>query len=67
MSGSKGNTSGGTTEGGRTPRDKNEDVTARHGRGGAEPTPNTDATTSARPTRTGENDSNRADPDDPEG
>ena len=66
MSGSRGNTSGGAPGGGRTPRGKNEDVTARHGRGGAEPTPNTDASTTARATRTGENDSRAADPDAPD-
>ena len=65
MSGSPGSSDAGT-KGGRSPRGGNEDVTARHGRGGAEPTPNTDASTSARPTRTGGNDSNPADPDAPD-
>ena len=65
MSGSPGNTSGGT-QGGRTPRGRNEDVVARHGRGGAEATPNPDASTAARATRTGRNDSAHADPDAPE-
>jgi hypothetical protein len=51
-------------DGGRTPRDGNDDVTARHGRPGGGPG-NTDATTHARPTQTGENDSRPADPDAP--
>ena len=68
MSGGSGGSSGsgkGST-GGRPPRGGNEDITARHGRGGAEPTPDADATTSGRPTRTGENDANPADPDAPD-
>ncbi len=64
MSGSPGNTSAGS-QGGRTPRDKNADVTARHGHGGGEHAGDTDASTAARATRTGGNDSRAADPDAP--
>ncbi len=67
MSGSPGNTSSGT-KGGRAPRDANHDVTARHGDDLAHGVRNSDATdaeASARGTRTGEQDSDRHDPDDP--
>jgi uncharacterized protein with PIN domain len=67
MSGSPGNTSAGT-KGGRTPRDDNHDITARHGDDlahGVRHSDATDAEASARGTRTGEQDSNRQDPDDP--
>lgn len=67
MSGSTGNTSAGT-KGGRTPRDGNHDLTARHGddlEHGVRHSDATDAEASARGTRTGEQDSQRHDPDDP--
>ncbi len=67
MSGSRGNTSAGT-KGGRTPRDGNHDLTARHGDDlahGVRHSDATDAESSARGTRTGEQDSPRHDPDDP--
>lgn len=62
MSGSSGNTSSGT-EGGRTPRNGNSDVTARHGAHGDAARDDTGAEASARGTRTGRNDSKPADPD----
>ena len=62
MSGSSGNTSGGAT-GGRTPRNANSDVTARHGSDAASAKDDTGAETSARSTKTGRNDSERSDPD----
>jgi hypothetical protein len=69
MSGSPGNTSAGT-KGGRSPRDGNHDLTARHGddpEHGIRHSDATDAESSARGTRTGEQDSDRHDPDDPAG
>lgn len=64
MSGSPGNTSSGAP-GGRPPRNENADVTERHARGGTGHAGDTDASTAARPTRTGRNDSRPADPDAP--
>jgi uncharacterized protein with PIN domain len=67
MSGSPGNTSAGT-KGGRTPRDGNHDLTARHGDDlahGVRHSDDTGASTSARPTESGEADTRRQDPDDP--
>ena len=66
MSGSPGNTSSGT-EGGRSPRNKNADIVERHDRDGGRHAGGTDASTSARPTQTGERDSKPADPDRPDG
>lgn len=65
MSGSPGNTSAGT-QGGRTPRNANADIVERHHGPGERHSGDTDATTHARPTQTGEQDSKRADPDRPE-
>jgi hypothetical protein len=67
MSGSPGSSSTGTT-GGRSPRDGNHDLTARHGDDpahGVRHSDDTGAEASARGTRTGEADSDRHDPDDP--
>ncbi len=67
MSGSPGNTSSGT-KGGRPAKDATHDITARHGDDlahGVRHSPDTGASTSARPTQTGEHDSERHDPDDP--
>jgi hypothetical protein len=65
MSGSSGNTSAGT-QGGRTPRSDNADIVERHGHGrDADRATDTDASTAARGTRTGRNDSVPADPDVP--
>ncbi len=67
MSGSPGNTSTGT-KGGRPAKDATHDITARHGDDlahGVRHSPDTGASTSARPTQTGEHDSERHDPDDP--
>lgn len=47
MSGSPGNTSGGTP-GGRSPRGTNDDLVQRHGMGGPDATARTDASTDAR-------------------
>ena len=66
MSGSPGNTSSGN-EGGRSPRNKNADIVERHDRDGGRHAGGTDASTSARPTQTGERDSKPADPDQPDG
>jgi hypothetical protein len=52
-------------DGGRPPQNANADVTARHRRDDLPPG-DADAATHARPTRTGENDSRRADPDQPD-
>jgi hypothetical protein len=65
MSGSPGSSSAGT-KGGRTPRNENADLVERHDRDGGRHAGGTDASTSARPTQTGERDSHRADPDRPE-
>ncbi len=65
MSGSPGSSSAGT-QGGRTPRNDNAELVERHDRGGGRHAGDTDATTSARPTQTGERDANRADPDRPD-
>ena len=62
MSGSSGNTSAGS-KGGRTPRGGNEDITERHGRPGGRHDGDTDASTAARPTQTGQQDSEPSDPD----
>ena len=66
MSGSSGNTSAGS-KGGRTPRAENADIVERHGHGrdAADRASDTDASTAARGTRTGRNDSEPADPDVP--
>ena len=65
MSGSAGNTSSGT-KGGRSPRNDNADLVERHDRGGGRHAGDTDASTSARKTQTGERDSKPADPDQPD-
>jgi hypothetical protein len=65
MSGSPGNTSGGT-QGGRTPRGKHDDVTQRHNLGGPDTPANTDASTDARTPRRGKNDDQEQDADRPE-
>ena len=65
MSGSPGNTSAGT-QGGRSPRNENADLVERHDRGGGRHAGGTDASTSARPTQTGERDPKPADPDGPD-
>jgi uncharacterized protein with PIN domain len=67
MSGSPGSSSTGT-QGGRGPRDANHDLTARHGDDlahGVRHSDDTGASTSARPTESGEADTRRQDPDDP--
>jgi hypothetical protein len=65
MSGSPGNTSAGN-QGGRTPRNANADIVERHGRPGGRHSGGTDASTDARATQTGEQDSKQADPDRPD-
>lgn len=65
MSGSPGNTSGGT-QGGRSPRHGNDDVTARHNQKGPQQVQGGSAEESARGTVTGRNDSRQADPDQPD-
>ncbi len=67
MSGSPGNTSGGT-KGERGPRNANHDITARHGddlEHGLRHSDDVGAETSARGTRAATEDSVRQDPDDP--
>ena len=63
MSGSKGGQ--GNPKGGRTPRAKNADVIERHREQGMPPAAATDASTAARGTKSGGNDSPMADPDAP--
>ena len=69
MSGSPGSSDTGT-KGGRPAKDANHDITARHGDDlahGVRHSDDTGASTSARGTETGEQDSDRHDPDDPAG
>ena len=66
MSGSPGNTSGGSP-GGRSPRGTNDDLVQRHGMGGPDSTARTDASTDARTPGAGKNNDHREqDPDAPE-
>jgi hypothetical protein len=64
MSGSSGNTNTGT-QGGRSPRHGNDDVSARHNQGGPQQVQGGSPEESARGTVTGRNDSTLADPDQP--
>ena len=67
MSGSPGGSSPGT-QAGRGPRNSTHDITARHGddaEHGVRHSDDTGASTSARPTVSGEQDTRRQDPDDP--
>jgi hypothetical protein len=65
MSGSSGNTSAGS-KGGRSPRGGDPTITERHHQGLPEGAQKANAADAARPTRTGEQDSDRQDPDDPQ-
>jgi len=65
MAGSRSNPSAGR-QGGRPPGAENADVVERHLGEGRQPVTGTDASTAARGTRTGRNDSDMADPDRPE-
>lgn len=65
MSASKGGQGNAGGLSGRAPRARNADVTERHREQGMPPAAGTDATTSARGTRSGGNDTPMADPDAP--
>ena len=69
MSGSSGNTNSGNSnkgsQGGRSPRHGNDDVTARHDRTGPQQVKGGSPEESARGTVTGRDDSRLADPDRP--
>ena len=67
MSGSSGNTNTGNSnvgsQGGRSPRHGNDDITARHNQGGPQQAQGGSAEESARGSVTGRTDSREADPD----
>ena len=65
MSASKGGQGNAGGLSGRPPRAKNADVTERHRQQGMPPAADTDASTAARGTKSGSNDSPMADPDAP--